>query len=445
MKSASRMQLAAMHNTLPPLACLGPRFHRSRPSTRLCPISALPTPTPEPSKPNELLSKSLGTSLAALAACSLIATPLSLPNSVSAADNSNVGTCLLRNCQGALAQCLGDATCLTNLACLQSCSGRPDETDCQIRCGDRYQDKAIDVFNTCAVSEKKCVPQKVDEGLFPVPPECALDTKFDLPSFQGRWYISAGLNTLFDTFPCQEHFFATPKGKEGIVYADINWRIPVGDNGDFIPRSTMQKFVQEKENPAIMLNHGNEYLHYEDDWYIIGSRPDEYVFVYYRGQNDAWKGYGGATVYTRSRSLPPELIPELKEKAEAAGLDWSKFTLTDNSCPAKPPTRGPIEEFKEDIVTAERFVEYGVEPQLKSFGRGFTILEQDFEDAAGQIGKDFEEEEEVLAAEVKREAQAAARLINRFKMEAEMGLPKWLRALPLEVKELVMPMPNMKR
>ena len=34
--------------------------------------------------------------------------------------------------------------------------------------------------------------------------------------------------------------------------------------------------------------------------YIIASKPDEYVFVYYRGQNDAWKGYGGATVYTRS-------------------------------------------------------------------------------------------------------------------------------------------------
>jgi violaxanthin de-epoxidase len=436
MNSTSRMQSAAVHATSLPLAGLHPRVHRSRPSTRLCPTSALPTPTPEPSEPTNLLSKTLGTSLAALATCALIATPLSIPPSVIAADNAQVGTCVLQNCQGALAQCLGDLTCVENLVCLQACNGRPDETECQIRCGDRYQDKAIDVFNTCAVSEKKCVPQKVDEGVYPVPSDCALDKKFDLSKFQGRWYISAGLNTLFDTFPCQEHFFATPKDKEGIVYAEINWRIPVGDNGDFMARSTMQKFVQEKDNPAIMLNHGNEYLHYEDDWYIIGSKPDEYVFVYYRGQNDAWKGYGGATVYTRSRSLPVELIPELKEKAEAAGLDWSKFTITDNTCPAKPPARGPLEELKEDIVTAERFVD----PQLKSFGRGFTILEQDIEEVAEEVVKEVEEEEAVLAAEVKKEAQAAARLINRFRMEAEMDLPEWLRALPMEVKEFVMPM-----
>jgi hypothetical protein len=33
--------------------------------------------------------------------------------------------------------------------------------------------------------------------------------------------------------------------------------------------------------------------------YILAYKPDDYVFIYYRGQNDAWVGYGGATVYTR--------------------------------------------------------------------------------------------------------------------------------------------------
>ena len=33
--------------------------------------------------------------------------------------------------------------------------------------------------------------------------------------------------------------------------------------------------------------------------YVLASKPDEYVFIYYLGNNDAWKGYGGATVYTR--------------------------------------------------------------------------------------------------------------------------------------------------
>ena len=44
-------------------------------------------------------------------------------------------------------------------------------------------------------------------------------------------------------------------------------------------------------DPALLLNRGNDYLHYEDDWYIVGSKPDVYQFIYYKGNNDAWKGY----------------------------------------------------------------------------------------------------------------------------------------------------------
>lgn len=32
---------------------------------------------------------------------------------------------------------------------------------------------------------------------------------------QGRWYITAGLNPLFDQFDCQEHFFGVPEPGEG--------------------------------------------------------------------------------------------------------------------------------------------------------------------------------------------------------------------------------------
>ena len=44
-----------------------------------------------------------------------------------------------------------------------------------------------------------------------VPSDCARDKKFDLNMFTGRWYITAGLNPLFDTFPCQEHYFGVPE------------------------------------------------------------------------------------------------------------------------------------------------------------------------------------------------------------------------------------------
>ena len=40
----------------------------------------------------------------------------------------------------------------------------------QIRCGDLYADKAVEAFTACAVSDKKCVPQRVDESTYPGAP-----------------------------------------------------------------------------------------------------------------------------------------------------------------------------------------------------------------------------------------------------------------------------------
>jgi len=61
------------------------------------------------------------------------------------------------------------------------------------------------------------------------------------------------------------------------------------------------------------------------------------------GNNDAWRGYGGAVVYTRARSLPPEIIPELQEAAAKVGLEWSRFTATDNTCGPHPPAQSLLQ------------------------------------------------------------------------------------------------------
>jgi violaxanthin de-epoxidase len=36
-------------------------------------------------------------------------------------------------------------------------------------------------------------------------------------------------------------------------------------NGQFYERSDVQTFKQQ-ENPAVLFNHDNEFLHYQDDW-----------------------------------------------------------------------------------------------------------------------------------------------------------------------------------
>lgn len=51
--------------------------------------------------------------------------------------------------------------------------------------------------------------------------------------------------------------------------------------------------------PGHLHNGDNEFLNYTDDWYVLDFVPDEYAVIYYRGNNDAWAGYGGLTVYTR--------------------------------------------------------------------------------------------------------------------------------------------------
>jgi violaxanthin de-epoxidase len=284
-----------------------------------------------------------------------------------------------------------------------------------------YNDKAIQTFTACAVSDKKCVPQKIDRDVFKVPSPDTLDKGFDLNMFQGRWYITAGLNPLFDTFDCQEHYFGVPE--PGKLYGKINWRIGKPD-GDFIERSTIQTFKQQ-DNPAVLFNGGNEYLHYEDTWYILDSKPDEYAVIYYIGNNDAWKGYGGATIYSRSAKLPEQYIPQFKAAVEKVGLNWSDFKVTDNTCKGHPMTGNffsKAEKFAEDELKA---VEYAIDNDLKSFGKGFTVLEQG-------LFQELSKDEQAAAKEFQREITDAEQFLEGVEKQYASGLPSFLQWGPFK-------------
>ena len=67
--------------------------------------------------------------------------------------------------------------------CLNSCYGRPDEADCQIKCGDLYASKAVMTFNTCAITTNDCVKQKQDTGEYAVPPLANMAEGFDATVF----------------------------------------------------------------------------------------------------------------------------------------------------------------------------------------------------------------------------------------------------------------------
>jgi violaxanthin de-epoxidase len=83
----------------------------------------------------------------------------------------------------------------------------------------------------------------------------------------------------------------------------------------------------------------------------------------------------GATVYTRASAFPAEYAPEMKKAAEAVGLKWEDFTLTDNTCPPHPPqVPFPLSVFRK-VQTLEAQFEKEMEKDLKSFGRGFTVVQ----------------------------------------------------------------------
>ena len=301
-----------------------------------------------------------GAMLALALSFSAVSTPgdvLSTVPSANAADGKAIGLCLLKKCRLPLAKCITNPNCLANVICINTCNGKADEEGCQIECGNSksvvpyfrrdtsssltivqaFENDVVGEFNKCAVSDMTCVPKKADDGSYPVPSKENVVQSFDTSLFNGRWYITAGQNKLFDTFPCQVHFFTSTA--PGEFYGKMNWRIQEPD-GEYFTRDALQSFVQDPKNPARLVNDGNEYLHYTDDWYIIDYAKDgnkegtpPFAFVYYRGDNDAWSGYGGVVVYTRDASLPESLRPRLREAAKKVNFDFDKdFTVTDNTC-----------------------------------------------------------------------------------------------------------------
>lgn len=283
------------------------------------------------------VGKGIASALVALTISFNTLGPLQNVQPALAADGKAIGLCLLQKCRLPLAKCITNPNCLANVICINTCNGKEDETGCQIKCGDIFENEAVGEFNKCAVSDMDCVPTRPDDGSYPVPSPDVVVPKFNTNLWNGKWYITAGQNDLFDVFPCQVHFFT--ETEPGKFFGKLNWRIQEPD-GEFFTRDAVQEFYQDPKQPGHLINHDNDYLHYEDDWYIIDYAEDDnkegvppFAFVYYRGANDAWVGYGGAVVYTRDSKLPTELIPRLREAAAKVNFDYDKdFKATDNTC-----------------------------------------------------------------------------------------------------------------
>ena len=147
----------------------------------------------------ELLQRLRKSAAVPLLAVGIAATILTAPlPSMAATDSGSIVTCLFSKCQFPLLKCIANPKCLANVVCINTCNGREDEIGCQIKCGDLFDNEVVGEFNKCVVSDMGCVPQQKDEGLYPEPDPAVLVPKFDTKLWNGRWYITAGQNPLFD-------------------------------------------------------------------------------------------------------------------------------------------------------------------------------------------------------------------------------------------------------
>ncbi|KAL5702792.1 violaxanthin de-epoxidase [Ranunculus cassubicifolius] len=341
-----------------------------------------------------------------------------------AVDALKTCSCLLKECRIELAKCIANPSCAANVACLQTCNNRPDETECQITCGNLFENSVVDEFNECAVSRKKCVPRKSDVGEFPAPDTSAIVKNFNLGDFTGKWYISSGLNPTFDAFDCQLHEFHMEGSK---LVGNLAWRIQTPDGG-FFTRSAVQKFVQDPEQPGILYNHDNEFLHYEDDWYIISSKienkPEDYILVYYRGRNDAWDGYGGSVLYTRSKTVPDSIVPELERAAKSVGRDFNTYIRTDNTCGPEPPL---IERLEKGVEEGERVIIKEVE-ELEQEVEKVEKTEQTLFQRLADGFKELIQDEQYFVKELSREEME---ILDELKLEASEVEKLFGKALPI--------------
>jgi len=170
------------------------------------------------------------------------------------------------------------------------------------------------------------------------------------------------------------------------------------------------------------MNHDNEFLHYQDDWYIIDYEPDyseknsPFAFVYYRGSNDAWDGYGGVVIYTRDSKLPDDILPRVRAAAEKVGFDFDKdFEVTDNTC--RSQTEGERLLLKEKFLGREALLaedalragvvraQKAVVTEEKVVGQQATKIEKAVAEFEAEIAKDLRREIVEIEKEVEKDVK----------------------------------------
>merc|ERR1711983_524008 len=199
-------------------------------------------------------------------------------------------------------------------------------------------------------------------------------------------------------------------------------------DGEFLSRDAVQNFVQNPKNPALLENHDNDYLHYQDDWYILDYNNNEkegepFVVVYYRGSNDAWDGYGGCVVYTRASAFPQSIHDRVATAvSKVNNWDFEKdFTITDNTCMDldSKEVLSMREKFlgKVAIQSEKQLLQQSVKLRNNASNvikKEEKVIEKVVREEEKIIENALREEEKIIERALKKEEKAVEKAINKL-------------------------------
>lgn len=111
-------------------------------------------------------------------------------------------------------------------------------------------------------------------------------------------------------------------------------------------------------------------------------KEGEWVYIYYRGINDAWDGYGGVTVYATMFDFKLEWIFDFEVVFKKVGVKWSDFVIIDNLCKFvfefKFIKSTDFDIFVDDVEVIEKDIEKDVKWIEFFFIIEVVILEEKF-------------------------------------------------------------------
>lgn len=166
--------------------------------------------------------------------------------------------------------------------------------------------------------------------------------------------------------------------------------------------------------------------------------------MYYKGSNDAWDGYGGAFLYTRSSSFDKALIPRLDAAMERTQgpYKWSDFTITDNSC--KLQTKDPItlreqyaskvlitteEQLQNQLTTLRNTAASNIDKSEKGAEKSLVKLEKEAEKFVAEIEKEVEKDVVAVEKEVEKDVVAVEKEVEKDVVAVEKEVERDISSL----------------